>query len=416
MEIFTIIFLAVLIASVITQLWLAHRHIHYISAHRAEVPAEFNTKIELGDHQKAADYTTEKTRFGRIELIFSSILLLIWTLGGGLNYLNNTIVSFGMSTVMTAVFVSFGLIIISSLLDLPFSYYRTFKLEQKYEFNRTTIGTFISDLVKQFTLMLVIGGPFLWVIFTLVEKSGENWWLYVWLTWFGFSLFMMWAYPAFIAPLFNKFTPLDENETKSRIVTLLKKCGFESKGVFVMDGSKRSSHGNAYFTGLGKNKRIVFFDTLLESLQPDEIEAVLAHELGHFKRHHIKKRIAIFGITSLISLLLLGWLSQQAFFYSSLGVESQMVYLALILFMLVSPVFTFFLSPLFALYSRKHEFEADEYAANQSNADKLITALVKLYKENSSTLTPDPVYSAFYDSHPPAPIRIAHLRSANLES
>jgi len=302
-----------------------------------------------------------------------------------------------------------------SLLDLPFSLYHTFVVEERFGFNRSTLGVFFGDLLKQGALLLVIGGPLIALALWIMEASGGLWWLYVWAVWMAFSLIMFWAYPAVIAPLFNKFSPLDNEALKQRIQALMDKCGFRSKGIFVMDGSKRSGHGNAYFTGVGSNKRIVFFDTLLESLKPEEIEAVLAHELGHFKLKHIQKRLLSTFALSLVALALLGWLAGQDWFYHGLGISQASPWMALMLFMMVLPVFTFFIQPLMSLLSRKHEFEADAYAVQQSNGTDLIHALVKMYRENASTLTPDPLYSAFHDSHPPAPVRIAHI-SANMST
>lgn len=404
-------FIFLLIASYTLQLWLSRRHTKHILAHRAEVPSAFADKISLEAHQKAADYTVTRNKFGLLELSFSTVILAIWTLGGGLQLLDNLIRSLEFSTIFTGIFVIIGLSLISGILDIPFTLYKTFVIEEKFGFNRLTLKMFITDMIKQTAIMLIIGLPFLYFVLWLMDLRDANpyWWLYVWASWFGFSMLMMWLYPAFIAPIFNKFTPLDEPELKSKITQLLERCGFTSNGVFIMDGSKRSSHGNAYFTGFGSNKRIVFFDTLLNSLKHDEIEAVLAHELGHFKRNHIKKRIFTMALMSLGGLALLAWLIDQTFIYEGLGVNQVSSYMAIILFMLVTPLITIFLSPLFSLMSRKHEFEADEFAAENTDANNLITALVKLYKENSNTLTPDPIYSAFYDSHPPAPVRIAHL-------
>jgi STE24 endopeptidase len=305
--------------------------------------------------------------------------------------------------------------ILMSLLDLPFSLYHTFVVEERFGFNRSTIGVFFGDMLKQGALLLVIGGPLIALALWIMEASGGLWWLYVWAVWMAFSLLMFWAYPAIIAPLFNKFSPLDNEALKQRIQTLMDKCGFRSKGIFVMDGSKRSGHGNAYFTGVGSNKRIVFFDTLLESLKPEEIEAVLAHELGHFKLRHIQKRLLSTFALSLVALALLGWLAGQDWFYHGLGASRASPWMALLLFMMVLPAFTFFVQPLMSLLSRKHEFEADAYAVQQSSGKDLIHALVKMYRENASTLTPDPLYSAFHDSHPPAPVRISHI-SANMGS
>ncbi len=404
-------FIFLLIASYTLQFWLSHRQIKHIQSHRAEIPSAFTGKISLEAHQKAADYTITRSKFGLFELSFSTLLLAVWTLGGGLQLLDDSIRSFEFNPIITGICVIVGLSVISGLLDIPFTLYKTFVIEEKFGFNRLTLKMFISDMLKQTVIMLIIGLPFLYFILWLMDLRTANpyWWLYVWGSWFSFSMLMMWLYPAVIAPIFNKFTPLDEPELKSKITQLLERCGFTSNGVFIMDGSKRSSHGNAYFTGFGNNKRIVFFDTLLNSLQHDEIEAVLAHELGHFKCNHIKKRIFTMALMSLGGLALLAWLIDQDVIYQALGVSQVSSYMALILFMLVTPLISLFLNPLFSLMSRKHEFEADEFAAENTDANNLITALVKLYKENSNTLTPDPLYSAFYDSHPPAPVRIAHL-------
>jgi STE24 endopeptidase len=310
-----------------------------------------------------------------------------------------------------AVFISFGLL--SSLIDLPSDIYGTFRIEAQFGFNRTSPGLFFTDLLKGLVLGLVIGVPFLALILWLMAYAGEFWWVSVWAVWISFSLLMLWLYPTVIAPLFNKFKPLENDELKERIEDLLKRNGFSSQGIFVMDGSKRTGHGNAYFTGLGRNKQIVFFDTLLNTLNADEVIAVLAHEVGHFKRKHLQKRLVLMSILSLAGLAFLGWLMQQDWFYSGLGVSTHSTYMALLLFTLVLPVFSFFLQPLMAWLSRKHEFEADEFAAGQANPLTLIQALVKLYRDNASTLTPEPLYSAFYDSHPPAPVRIAHLSRIN---
>ncbi len=411
----TLIFLAGLLASLGLQLWLDWRQIRHVRQHRDAVPEPFREQIPLSAHQKAADYTVARTRLGMLELLWGSLLILGWTLGGGLQWLDELWRSLHWSPLTTGTAVILTVLIISSLLDLPFALYRTFVIEQRFGFNRMTPALFVSDLLKQFLLTLLLGVPLVALVLWLMQTAGPQWWLYVWAVWMGFSLLMMWAWPAFIAPLFNKFVPLDDAALRQRIERLLERCGFTSNGVFVMDGSRRSSHGNAYFSGLGTNKRIVFFDTLLKSLDADEVEAVLAHELGHFKRRHIQKRIASMALFSLLGLGLLAWLMRLPEFYTGLGVSTPSTYMALLLFMLVAPVFSIFLQPLFAWLSRKHEFEADDYAARQSDAGKLVQALVKLYEENASTLTPDPLYSAFHDSHPPAPVRIAHL-SRKLES
>ncbi len=407
----TVLFLFFLVAMVATQIWLARRHILNVLKYRPTVPQAFEGNISLADHQKAADYTAAKTRLGIIETLLGAFILLGWTLGGGLEAMNTLVITWEFDAVVTGTLFILGIMIISSVIDLPMSIYQTFRLEARFGFNKTTPATFISDMAKGLLLMLIIGTPLLAAILWIMEKMGSYWWIYVWLLWTGFSLLMLWAYPAFIAPLFNKFRPLEDGATRDRIQSLLKRTGFKSRGIFVMDGSKRSAHGNAYFTGFGKNKRIVFFDTLLETLSDAEMEAVLAHELGHFKRKHVIKRMVYIFSTSLLGLYILGWLMQQSWFFTGLGASSSSTYMALVLFMLVGSVFTFFLSPLTSWFSRKHEFEADEFAAQTSNADDLVNALVKMYKENAATLTPDKLHSVFYDSHPPAPIRIAHLQS-----
>jgi STE24 endopeptidase len=312
---------------------------------------------------------------------------------------------------MTGIAVMLAFMLVSSLLELPFSIYSTFVIEERFGFNRTTVKTFIIDIIKGGALALLLGVPLLWTVLWLMEKAGELWWIYAWLVWTGFSLFIMWVYPTLIAPIFNKFEPLEQGDTLERIKQLLQRCGFSSNGIFVIDGSKRSSHGNAYFSGFGRNKRIVFFDTLLNMLSDDELEAVLAHELGHFKKKHIVKGILISIATTFAALAILAWLMKNEWFYTALGISTPATYMALLLFALVLPVFTFVLHPLLSLFSRKNEFEADAFAAQQTKAEHLIQALVGLYKENASTLTPDPLYSAFYDSHPPAPVRIAHLNA-----
>ncbi len=411
---YTALFLLLVGIATLTQLWLANRHRRHVARHRAAVPAAFANDIALKDHQKAADYTIAKTRFGMGETVYEAALLLLWTIGGGLQLLDSFIGGFELNPVLSGVIVMLGVMLISSLLDLPFSLYHTFRLEERFGFNHTSSGTFMSDLFKQALLSIVIGAPLLALVLWLMEISGPYWWLYVWAVWMGFSLLMMWVYPAFIAPLFNKFQALEDDSLRIRIEQLLQRCGFSSQGILVMDGSRRSGHGNAYFTGLGQNKRIVFFDTLLKSLSPDEVEAVLAHELGHFKRKHIHKRMASLFLMSLAGLALLGWLIEQPAFFHSLGVEQASNHAGLVLFMFLSPLAGLFLSPVMSALSRKHEFEADDYAAEQTRADDLVQALVKLYRENASTLTPDPLYSAFHDSHPPAPVRIAHLNKATV--
>jgi STE24 endopeptidase len=406
---FSYVFLFALMLSITVQLLLGWRHISHVRSHSEKVPSAFEGKIPLEAHQKAANYTQAKVKTGFFEILPATIFLLIWTLGGALQMLDGAWRSLGLSELWTGTVFLLSVVAIMSVLDLPMSAYRTFRLEQKFGFNKMTVRIFMMDILKNTVVGFLIGVPLLVVILWIMNVSGNLWWLYVWMTWFGFSLFMMWAYPSFIAPLFNKFRPLQEGELKTRIENLLERNGFTSQGIFVMDGSTRSTHGNAYFTGLGANKRIVFFDTLIDELSHDEIEAVLAHELGHFKCNHIKKRMVVMGAVSLAGLAILGWLINLPWFYTGLGISTSSNYMALLLFVMISPAFTFVLQPIFSFTSRKHEFEADDFAAGQAQAEHLIHALVNLYKENANTLTPDPIYSAFYDSHPPAPVRIAHL-------
>lgn len=414
MQTFTLVFLVALLLTALTQVWLAARHIRHIRAHQNKVPDDFARQIGLADHRKAADYTCAKTRAGYPGILLHVVLLLIFTLGGGLSALSNFWAGWlsdplaqGMALIISAFFIM-------GIAEIPLSYYRTFVIEAQYGFNKMTRGMFFTDLIKQSVLGLLLGAPLLFCFLWLMEKMGENWWLYAWFAWIAFNLFVLAIYPTWIAPLFNKFTPLEDAALKTRIEQLMNKCGFKASGLFVMDGSRRSNHGNAYFTGFGKTKRIVFFDTLLSRLNPGEIEAVLAHELGHFKHRHVIKRIATSFAMSLAFLWILGYLMGQSWFYEGLGVSVSTVpstAMALLLFFLVMPVFTFLFHPISSIYSRKHEFEADAYAAQNSSADDLIHALVKLYQDNAATLTPDPLHSAFYDSHPPAAIRVAHLQS-----
>jgi STE24 endopeptidase len=412
MNTFSVLFLLALAIATATRLWLANRHVSYIRQHRNAVPAEFATQITLDAHQKAADYSTLRTRFGMLHTAIDVIVLLLLTFGGWLQTFDSWAAQWFHNEILRgAAFI--GLFaVFSALIDLPFSYYRTFGIEARFGFNKMTKAMWLADLIKSAVVACAFGLPLLLAVLWLMDKMGGLWWLYVWLVWVSFSVFMMAVYPAFIAPLFNKFSPMQEGSLKHRIEALLAKCGFRSSGLFVMDGSRRSTHGNAYFTGFGKTKRIVFFDTLISRLNENEIEAVLAHELGHFKLHHVVRRMAWTFAVSLLFLWLLGELKDAAWFYQGLGLGYPATNaVALLLFVLVVPVFTFLLQPLIAMYSRKHEFEADEYAARYSSARELTSALVKLYKDNASTLTPDPLHSAFYDSHPPASIRIAKLQS-----
>lgn len=406
---FTLLFISALTVGLLLQLWLMRRQKFFVTAHRNQVPPAFADKVSLQEHQKAADYTRAKLSVGHISLFIGTGLLLLWTLGGGIETLRGLWQQWPMAPIWSGIGLIFSVSLFSALLELPLGIWNTFVLEARFGFNRTTPIRFLTDLLLQLLLALLIGTPLLWVILWLMERAGDNWWLAAWGVWMGFMLLMMWIYPTLIAPLFNKFTPLEEGPLKQRIQGLLERCGFASKGIFIMDGSKRSGHGNAYFTGFGKNKRIVFFDTLAESLEADEMEAVLAHELGHFKRRHILKHLLLSTVMSLGGFALLGWIAGQAWFYQALGVDSQSNALALLLFILVLPVFTQFLQPVMAILSRRHEFEADDFAVQQAGAEPMIRALVKLYRENANTLTPDPLYSAFHDSHPPAPVRVAHL-------
>ncbi|MBP6710155.1 MAG: M48 family metallopeptidase, partial [Propionivibrio sp.] len=387
---FSTAFLLALTLMVGIRLWLSQRQIAHVTTHRSTVPAQFKDRLELAAHQKAADYTVAQTRFGRLALASEIVVLLAFTFGGGLQALHD-LWSGHVDGLTYGVALIFSVMAISSLVDLPFALYRQFVIEQQFGFNRMTLRLFLTDQLKQTALGLVIGTPVLLAVLWLMAKMGSLWWLYVWLFWCGFNLLILFLYPTWIAPLFNKFTPLDDAPLKARIEALLERCGFASSGLFVMDGSKRSNHGNAYFTGFGKTKRIVFFDTLLGRLQPTEVEAVLAHELGHFKHRHVLKRIALLFSMSLVFLAVLGQLIDAPWFYQGLGVQAQNTAMALLLFFFVVPVFTFLLTPLMSLLSRRHEFEADRYAGKHASADALIKALVKLYEENASTLTPDPL-------------------------
>jgi len=409
---FTAVFLAALGTTTLLRLWLSQRHIRYVFANRSAVPAEFSASIPLAAHQKAADYTVAKTRLGALETLAAAALLLGFTLGGGLQFLSDAwerIFETGGYAHGIALIVS--VVLVSSALDLPFSLYRTFVIEARFGFNRMSVALFFVDLAKQAALGALFGIPLLLCVMWLMGRMGDWWWIYVWLTWVAFSLVVHILYPTLIARWFNKFRPLEDAGLKERIEGLLAKCGFRARGLFVMDSSRRSSHGNAYFTGFGAAKRIVLFDTLISRLSGPEIEAVLAHELGHFSRRHVWKRMGLAFGASLAILCLLGWLIGQEWFYAALGVRSRSTAMALVLFFMVVPVFSFLLQPLASLYSRRHEFEADAYAARVADPRDLVRALVKLYEDNAATLTPDPLHSAFYDSHPPAASRIARLQT-----
>ena len=410
MNTFSIIFLTALALTTAFRAWLATRQIGHVGAHRDSVPLAFREKVALAAHQKASDYTVAKTKLALIELIVDALLVLAFTLGGGLEWIDQALRAMHFGWVGLGVNLIVAVTVISGLIGMPFSLYRTFVIEARFAFNKMTLALFFADIAKQAALGAVIGIPIVVAVLWMMGALGATWWIYTWVFYMVFSVIMMIVFPTWIAPLFNKFAPLANEDLKARIESLLVRCGFKSQGLFVMDGSKRSSHGNAYFTGFGKAKRIVFFDTLIERLQPTEIEAVLAHELGHFKRRHIVKRIALSFLLSFGFLALLGWVIDKPWFFTGLGVSTPSNGMALVLFFTALPAFTFILQPLGSLLSRKHEFEADEYAAQQTRSDDLVNALVKLYQDNASTLTPDPLYSAMYDSHPPAAIRIAHLR------
>jgi STE24 endopeptidase len=410
---FTAIFCALLIVGLLARTVLASRQIRHVARHRDRVPAAFSDTISLAAHQKAADYTIAKSRLGLLEMAIEAGLLVGWTLLGGLDWLNQTLLDAlgGGMLQQLALLAAFALI--GGVLALPLGWWSTFRLEARFGFNKMTLGLWLGDMVKGALVGGLIGLPIAALVLWLMEAAGPVWWLWAWGVWMGFNLLLLVFYPTVIAPLFNKFEPLKDETLKARVNALMQRCGFAAKGLFVMDGSKRSAHANAYFTGFGAAKRVVFFDTLLQQLSPQEIDAVLAHELGHYKRRHVIKRIVLMFALSLIGFGLLGWMSGQAWFYTGLGVlpsmEAPNNALALLLFMLVMPLLTFFLSPLMAQISRGHEFEADAYAVAQTSGNDLASALLKLFKDNASTLTPDPVYARFYYSHPPASERIARL-------
>lgn len=412
----TLLFSAALVLGLLTKFYLASRQIRHVARHRDAVPAAFAATISLASHQKAADYTITKARFGLLELAYGAAVLLGWTLLGGIDALNQALAGTGLAAYgslvpQLALLAIFGLV--SGLLDLPFTLYSTFRIEERFGFNKMTFKLWLGDLLKSTLVGVLIGLPIVALILWLMGSTGVWWWLWAWGAWMVFNLLILVLYPTVIAPLFNKFQPLEDETLKARVTALMQRCGFAAKGLFVMDGSKRSAHANAYFTGFGASKRVVFYDTLLKQLNPAEVDAVLAHELGHFKHKHIIKRIVSMFAMSLAGFALLGWLSTQVWFYTGLGVRPNMTggndALALLLFLLVVPVFSFFISPIFALFSRKHEFEADAYAIAQTDGKDLQSALLKLYQDNASTLTPDPLFVKFYYSHPPASERLARL-------
>ena len=411
----TAAFALALVASVILKFWLATRQMRHVAQHRNAVPLAFQAQISLEAHHKAADYTVAQGRLGLLELAFGTAVVLGWTLLGGLSWLNQTLLQWMEPGVMQQVALLAAFMVIGSVLDLPFTLYRTFVLEQRFGFNKTTPKLWLQDLLKSTLVGSVIGLPIAALVVWMMGATGAYWWVWTWGVWMGFNLLMLLVYPTWIAPLFNQFKPLDDAALKDRVNALMARCGFTSKGFYVMDGSKRSAHANAYFTGFGASKRVVFYDTLLAQLSPAEVDAVLAHELGHFKHKHIVKRmVSLFGL-SLLGFALLGWVSQQVWFYTGLGVVPSMTgdndALALLLFMMVLPLLGSFVGPVFAQLSRKHEFEADAYAAAHTSGADLSSALLKLYKDNASTLTPDPVYVKFYYSHPPASERLGRMLS-----
>ncbi|MFY7856332.1 MAG: M48 family metallopeptidase [Rubrivivax sp.] len=414
----TLVFATVLLASVAVRYWLATRQIRHVARHRSAVPAPFAGVVSLEAHQKAADYEIAKGRFGIVTLALSTAVLIGWTLLGGLDALNvavrdSVLPWAGELGYQLALLGAFALV--GALLELPLEVYATFRLEQRFGFNRTTPRTFVTDRLKNLVVSVVLLLPLAALVLWLMDAAGSLWWLWAWGAWVGFNLMLMVVYPMFIAPWFNRFEPLTDAALADRVKALMQRCGFRAKGLFVMDGSKRSAHGNAYFTGLGASRRVVFYDTLLSRLSPVEVEAVLAHELGHFRLRHIPKMLGVVFLLGLAALALVGWLSGQSGFYAGLGVAPNLAApndaVALILFGLAAPAFAFFLSPLAALSSRRHEFEADAYACQQADGAALAQALLKLHEDNASTLTPDPVYARFYYSHPPAAERLAALPS-----
>ena len=422
-DLLTLLFALALVLSLVTKFWLASRQIRHVARHRDAVPGLFAQTISLPAHQKAADYTIVKTRFGLLELAFGAVVLLGWTLLGGLNTLNQALLAWLGPGMLQQLALLATFVLIGGLLDLPIAIYRTFGIEQRFGFNKMTWPLWWTDLLKSNLVGALIGLPIAALILWLMGSAGRLWWLWAWAAWIGFNLLLLMVYPSFIAPLFNKFQPLEDETLKARVTALMQRCGFAAKGLFVMDGSRRSAHANAYFTGFGAAKRVVFYDTLLARLSPAQVDAVLAHELGHFKHKHVLQRMVTIFALSLAGFALLGWLSGQSWFYTGLGVSPNLAVLAdgraapndalaLLLFLMAAPVFSFFVSPLSAQLSRKHEFQADAFAATQTSGADLSAALLKLYEDNASTLTPDPVFVKFYYSHPPASERLARMQQA----
>lgn len=409
---FTSLFVAALLAHLVVQLWLARRQVAFVELHREAVPAGFEAAVTPDEHAKAAAYTVAGQRFGMVEAGFDAILLLWLTLGGGIAWVGSVVARLVATPLPAGTLHVLGVFAVLSLLSMPFGIYRTFVLEARFGFNRTSPRVFVADTLKSWALGLILGGAVVACVLWIMASAGRAWWVVGWLAWLAFTLAITWAWPRIFAPLFNKFSPLEDPSLRARIDALLERCGFHAKSIFVMDGSRRSSHGNAYFTGLGREKRIVFFDTLLESLTPAQVESVLAHELAHFRLRHVPQRLVVGALLSLAGFALLGWLALQPWFYAALGVPTASDAAALLLFILVTPAFTWIVSPLLAAWSRRHEYQADAFAARYADAKSLAEALVRLYKDNASTLTPDPLHSTFYDSHPPPAARIARLRAA----
>ena len=405
----TTLFIAAVVISTAVELWLAARQVAAVAAHRDRIPGPFAGKLSPEDHRKAADYTVAKARLGMVSTVIDAIVTLALTVGGGIAAIDVLWRHTGWGEPWLGLVVIGTVAAVVGIIGLPLSVVRTFRIEADFGFNRTTPMIFLGDLGKGILLGVLIGGPLVLAVLVLMDHAGRWWWLAAFGCWLVVTLLITWAWPAFIAPLFNKFSPLQDASLKGRIEALLERCGFRSSGVFVVDGSRRSAHGNAYFTGIGRHKRIVFFDTLLKQLASPEIEAVLAHELGHFRLRHVRQRLLVSFVTMLIGFALLGWLAGKPAFYQALGMPTPSTHAALILFALVVPVAVFFTTPLSSLWSRRHEFAADRFASQHASAQELASALVKLYRENASTLTPDPVYTAFYYSHPPALERIARL-------
>ena len=409
----TLAFALALTLSLILKFWLASRQIRHVAQNRSAVPPAFAGKVSLAAHQKAADYTMTKTRFGLLELAWGAAIVLAWTLLGGLSCVNEWLADVMGHGIVQQVCLLVAFMAIGSLLDLPFTLYQTFVIEERFGFNKTSLNLWLQDFAKSLLLSALIGIPFITLVIWMMGATGPWWWLWVWGVWMGFNLLALLIYPTLIAPLFNKFQPLEDPDVKKRVSQLMARCGFTSKGFFVMDGSKRSAHANAYFTGFGASKRVVFYDTLLAQLSPSEVDAVLAHELGHFKHRHIIKRIVSMFAISLLGFFALGWISQQVWFFTGLGVVPNLGgsndALALLLFMMVLPLLGTFMGPVFAQMSRNHEFEADAYAVAQTSGEALAGALLKLFEDNASTLTPDPIYVQFYYSHPPATERLGRI-------